>query len=121
VGSCNQVEKENQKRWNDDLYYKDELYLKDQMSDTFAKEFGKTSQEFKDMSFADSALHGDQLFCERFEGYHKTSDFSEDEWENMYLMMNAILLNPFSDHSRQLMVTKQLMKPLDEIRRISKN
>jgi hypothetical protein len=33
-------------------------------------------------------------------------------------MLNALLLNPFSDHSRKLMVTKQLIKPLDDIKKL---
>ena len=71
--------------------------------------------------FLDVALHADILFAERFEGYHKTSDFTEEDWEAIYQMLNAILLNPFSEPSKQLMVSKQLVKPLEEIRKLSKN
>ena len=65
------------------------------------------------MSLNDLGMHADIIFAEDFEqvpgGGH---DFSEEDWENMYRMLNSLLLDPFSNHTRQLMVTKQLVKPL---------
>jgi hypothetical protein len=65
------------------------------------------------MSLNDLGMHADIIFAENFEKYSGGGhDFSEDDWENMDRMLNSLLLDPFSDHTRQLMVTKQLTKPL---------
>jgi hypothetical protein len=68
------------------------------------------------MSLNMLGLYADIIFAEDFEqlpgGGH---DFSEGDWETMYRMLNSLLLSPFSNHTRQLMVTKQLALPLLEI------
>ena len=59
------------------------------------------------MKMNNLAMYADVLFAERFEqvrlgGY----EFSEDDHESIYLMLNSLVLDIFSNHTRQLMVTK---------------
>jgi hypothetical protein len=41
--------------------------------------------------------------------------------ENIYQMLNAILLEPFNDKARQLMITRQFLKPLTDIKGYNDN
>jgi len=53
------------------------------------------------MSMNNLGMQADVIFAEDFEqvkgGGH---DFSEGDWENMYRMLNSLLLDPFSNYTR---------------------
>lgn len=90
--------------------------FKDQTINTFVNIFGKSYAEFRDMPFFKYGLYGDMLLTEEFEGYRAFDDFSEELWESLYSIMNALLLNTLSNHTRLLKVTKQLYQPMKELK-----
>lgn len=53
------------------------------------------------MSLNGLGLLADIVFAETFEGYSGGGhDFSEEDEETMHRMLNSLLLDPFSDHTR---------------------
>lgn len=87
--------------YNDDDCFTDVTDVREMISGPFAKEFGKPKDEFDQMSLNMLGMHSDIIFAEQFEkvqgGGH---DFTEDDWMNMYRMLNSLLLDPFSNHTR---------------------
>jgi hypothetical protein len=82
------------------------MQYKDQAINTFVNIFGKSYDELNSISFFKFGLYGDFLLTEEFEMYRHYDDFEEELWESLYAMMNALLLNTLSDHTRLLKVTK---------------
>lgn len=49
------------------------------------------------MKLIDFALHGDMIFSENFEGIKQKVEWSTEDWDSIYQMLNDMLLNEFSD------------------------
>ena len=82
------------------------MQYKNQAINTFVNVFGKSYDEFNSMPFFNFGLYGDFLLTEEYEMYRHFNDFEEELWESLYSMMNALLLNTLSDHTRLLKVSK---------------
>ena len=102
VGSCAQVSSYKcSVNYNDDDCFVEVADIRNKISGPFAKEFGKDQQYFTDMSLNMLGLHADIIFAENFEGVPGGGrDFTEEDWETMYRMLNSLLLAPFSNHTR---------------------
>lgn len=62
----------------------------------------------------------DVIFAENFEGIPtQRLNWTDTEWGYVHQILNAVLLNPFSEQSKQLMVTKQFFQPFQDIQKIS--
>ena len=95
------------------------MQYKNQAINTFVNVFGKSYDEFNSMPFFNFGLYGDFLLTEEFEMYRHFNDFEEELWESLYSMMNALLLNTLSDHTRLLKVSKQLSQPMKELKMLA--
>lgn len=71
------------------------------------------------MSFYDFQHHSDIIVSEIFEGIKQNVDWAEEQIKDIDITNVGALLNPFSDHARQLMITRQLQKPLSDIKTLT--
>lgn len=76
------------------------------MSEAFAIEFNQTFELIRDLPFDEFALLGDVVFAEMFEYISQQIKWEPYQLKNIYEMLNAILLVPFNDKARQIMVTR---------------
>ena len=87
--------------WDDDECFTDVADIRDKIKEPFAKEFNKNVKVIDSMSLNGLGLYADIIFAEDFELLPGNGhDFSEGNWETMYRMLNSLLLDPFSDHTR---------------------
>ena len=117
-GVCPQVNEISAMRDNNDTYYADLVPLKGEMSELFATEFNVSASMIKNLTVHYLAAYADIVFSERFEGIKQKVDWSL-HWDNIKALLDSVLLNPYSNYARNLMITKQLMAPITEIQEIT--
>lgn len=114
---CPKVNEVTAIRGNNDTYYADLIPLKKLMADKFVEEYGHSVAFFTNLTVHDLAGYADMVFSEAFEGVKQKVEWIQ-QWNNIMALLDSLLLNPYSEYARQLMVTKQLIKPVSEIQEI---
>jgi hypothetical protein len=90
------------------------------MADDIAVEFGSDPEQIRELPFNYFAGFPDVIFAENFEGIAtKHVNWTSTEWDYIHQILNAVLLNPFSPKSKQLLVTKQFYAPFNDIKQMS--
>ena len=78
------------------------------MADDIAVEFGSDPEEIRDLPFNYFSGFPDVIFAENFEGIPtKHVNWSTTDWDYVHQILNAVLLNPFSEKSKQLFARTQ--------------
>ena len=120
MGSCQYVEKDAAIRGNEESTYSDLLHIRDYMADDLAIEFGNDPDQIRSLPFNYFAGFPDIIFAENFEGIPtKHVNWTDTELDYVHQILNAVLLNPFSEKSKQLFVTKQFNAPFNDIKKLS--
>ena len=60
-------------------------------------------------------MYADRIFSERFARIPQAHNWTANEIYDMNTMITSILTVPYTDYARQLMVTKQMIKPLRDL------
>lgn len=120
VGSCQYVQKDADVRGQEESTYADLLHIRDDMADDIAVEFGVDPEQVRNLPFNYFSGYMDVIFAENFEGIPtKHVNWTKTEWDYVHQILNAVLLNPFSEESKQLFVTKQFDAPFADIKKLS--
>lgn len=99
-----------------DSTYQNVLYARDELADEFAVDLNLTEQELRRLDFASFEEQGDRLYAEMFEGLELKENLTAEEQEDLKAVLMSALVNVYTNHSRQLMVTKESRTPLRELK-----
>ena len=80
--------------------------------------FNVTTAEFQSMKYSNASAYADAVVAEIFEGLPQPHNFTSTELYKLSSMLDGILLNTFDTLGRQLYVTKQILRPIEDLKLI---
>ena len=112
-------------RMTNDSAFADVLpFTRDDLAEPFATNyagvFNWTANDYKNMIFDDNERYSDIAFSEVFEGYN-TYNFTDSEWHDVVLQLDAALLDPYEGRARLLKVTAEARGMLKDMNNLLMN
>ena len=119
--ACKYVYDALQDRKNKDQAYAPWLYMREALSSQLALEFNTTQDQIKKLPFYQIKGKASTILCRIFEGMPTLHNWTKEEVKELKLMLAKVDMLQFDLFSRELFVTQQLNKVLNDLIQIASN